>query len=139
MHERNGLAQNENNFFCERLINYFTWNNYLRQSTRGNCLGSNYLKGNYPGIIIWGAIIQAPIVWGQFFWGLLSGEQLSGRQLFWGGAIILELIQTTCSVSTFSVGRQIFCIGIIYYYIGRQSDKYFWIGKLLRKNYLPMK
>ena len=64
--------------FCERLIKYFAWKNYLGQSAGGNCLGSNYLEGNYPGVIILGAIIQAPIVRGNF-----SGT------IVWG-AIVLE-------------------------------------------------
>ena len=49
MHERNVLAQNENAFFVKDLRK-----NYLGKSNGGNCLGSNYLEGHYPGIIIRG-------------------------------------------------------------------------------------
>ena len=89
--------------FCERLIKYFAWKNYLEQSTGCNCLGSNYLEGNYPGVIIRGSIILVPIVRGQFFWGSLPGGQLSrgdypgGQlskvQLSWRAVIRGEIIQ----------------------------------------------
>ena len=63
---------------CEKLIKYFAWKNYLGQSTGGNCLESNYVEVNYPGVI----------TRDQFFWGSLLGGQLS-----WGaivrGAIVL--------------------------------------------------
>ena len=61
------------------LIKYFTWNNYLGQSTWGNCLGASYLEDNYPGVIIRGTIIQTTIVRGQFFWRPFSGA------IIWGG------------------------------------------------------
>ena len=72
--------------FCEWLIKYFAWKNYLGHSTGGNYLGSNYLEGNYPGVTIRGgrAIIHTPNVRGQFFWGSLSGGQLFGSQLYCG-------------------------------------------------------
>ena len=67
------------------------------KTTGGNCLGSNYLEGNCPWVIIRGPIIQAPIVRGLFSWGPLSGGmrgQLSWGTFVWGavvrGAIVLE-------------------------------------------------
>ena len=63
---------------CEKLIKHFAWKNYLGQSTGRNCLESNYVEVNYPGVI----------ARDQFFWGSLFGGQLS-----WGaivrGAIVL--------------------------------------------------
>ena len=69
------------------LIKYFTWKNYLGQSTWGNCLGASYLEDNYPGVIIRGTIIQTTIVRGQFFWRPFSGAIIWGGN--YPGAIIL--------------------------------------------------
>ena len=76
--------------FLLKMKTHFLWNTHkkifcLKELSRAiswdNCLGSNYLEGNWPGVIIRGAIIQVPIVRGQFFWRPLSWMQLSGRQL----------------------------------------------------------
>ena len=69
--------------FCERFIKYFAWKNYLGQSTGGNCLGVNFLEGNYPGVIIQG---------GQLFRCQLFGSNFSGGHCLGGncpgGAIV---------------------------------------------------
>ena len=92
MHERNVLAQNENTFFCDRLIKYFAWKNYLGQSTGGNCLGSNYLEGNYPGVIVWGQLSRRQLSGGNFSGGYCLGcnypeGNYPGRQLSWGAFV----------------------------------------------------
>ena len=45
------VTQNEEIFFCERLIS-FAWKNYLEQLAVGNCLGA----------IIWSVIIHGTII-----------------------------------------------------------------------------
>ena len=69
------------NIFCESLIKYFAWKNYLGQSTGGNCLGRGGITWR---VIIQGTIIQVPIVRGQFFWVPFSGGN-------YPEAIVLEL------------------------------------------------
>ena len=73
------LPKMKTHFLWKTYIKYFAWKNYLWQSTGGNCLGSNYLEGNYHGVIIWGVITQVPIVQGQLFWRPLSGGERGGN------------------------------------------------------------
>ena len=73
-------------------IKYFAWKNYLGQLSESNCLGGNYLEGNYPRVITRGTIIQSPIVRGEFCWMKLSGGSYAGTIIWWAivrGTIIL--------------------------------------------------
>ena len=74
MHERNVLAQNENAFFVKDLRK-----NYLGKSNGGNCLGSNYLEGHYPGIIIRGQLSRRQLSGGNFSRGHCLGDNYPGR------------------------------------------------------------
>ena len=58
--------------FCERLIKYFAWKNYLGQSAGGSCLG------------IREAIIQAPNVRGNFSGGHCLGSFIRGAIILGG-------------------------------------------------------
>ena len=49
------FTQNEETFFCERLID-FAWTNYMGQLAAGNCLGAIIWR-----VIIHETIIQTPI------------------------------------------------------------------------------
>ena len=73
--------------FCERLVKYFAWKNYLGQSAGGNCLVNirgKYPGGNYPGANCPGAVFRGAIVWGA-----IIRRQLSWGEIVWG-AIVLE-------------------------------------------------
>ena len=87
------------------LIKYFTWKNYLGQSTWGNCLGASYLEDNYPGVIIRGTIIQTTIVRGQFFWRPFSGAIIWGGQLSGGNYSGGELPPRQFSWGTIARGQ----------------------------------